>query len=158
LGKTLAVAFTTIGGLFYLAGAFVGGVLAALFGIAGILLGKTSASGAAAMVSLVFYLGIASGIAIIVGGALVFASPRLRKIGAIIVLAFAAIGAIPAVFGMVIGLVLALVGGIVALTYKEKVPVKVTRLVKPDGSVTTTTESEDGEEEERQKQAPRAMN
>jgi hypothetical protein len=137
LGKGLAVALTTLAGFFYLAGAILGTLLAAVIGLATTLTGKTSASTASNGVSLVFYLGVASGIAIIAGGAMVFAKPKLRKIGAIVVIAMAIVGAIPTVFGLIIGLALALAGGILALTYKEKkLPQK--QIVNADGTVSNS--------------------
>jgi hypothetical protein len=126
VSKQIAAVLTIIGGVFYLFGSVVGSLMSALFSSFSYFrnpsnLTSHSISSSAALAVLVF--GLICGIMMIVGGALINSDESVRrKSGGILALATMVIGAVPDVGGLGIGFFLALVGGVLGLTYKPNEP------------------------------------
>jgi len=129
VSKQIAAVFAILGGVFYVFGSFVGGVLlGSLFGIADSIRGFSSPGGdilanaGAAAVSIVVF-GIFAGVLIIVGGALLNSDQgSRRKAGGILAIVMMILGAVPDVAGFGIGFIFVLIGSALGLTYKETSP------------------------------------
>lgn len=130
VSKQIAAVFAILGGVFYIFGSFVGGVLlGSIFGIADSVRSFSSPlesnavakAGDAAAGILVF--GIFVGVLIIVGGALLNSDTgSRRKAGGILAIVMMILGAIPDLAGFGIGFVFVLIGSVLGLTYKETSP------------------------------------
>jgi hypothetical protein len=121
VSKRTAMALLIAGGAFYIVGGLTAGVvLGGLIAFAGGLTGKSTTSEAYTALATYFGWGLFTGIPIIIGGVLVNSnSGKRRKVGGALAIAMAVIGIINTFAGLVVGFVLALVGAIVGLTYKE---------------------------------------
>jgi hypothetical protein len=110
----------------------VGGILILLFGaifgilaiLGGLLIAIIPAPGAGLLGGLVIIfgiLGIISGISVIIGAVLIYTGEKGKvTIGAILVLLFSILSIFtPAFGGMIIGFMLGLIGGILALVWKS---------------------------------------
>ena len=133
VSKQIAAVFAILGGVFYIFGSFVGGILfGSIVGFANSFqnfsnpavpaIGNSLADAGATALG-IFVFGIFAAVLIIVGGALLNSEqgPR-RKAGGILALVMMVLGAIPDVGGFFIGFIFVLVGSVLGLTYKEMSP------------------------------------
>ncbi len=104
---TAAFVLSLLGGIFILGGglllAFFGGIATLAIGGVGAVIGSA---------------GIATGIIVIIGSALMYSSPRSTTAWGIVILVLSIISWVTALGGFVIGFLLALIGGILAITFK----------------------------------------
>jgi len=117
--KTAAI-LTIVGGVFVLLG---GLALAAIGAIFSFLLGGLTG---------LFFIGLVIGILILVFGVLMFVKPEMKLIWGILTIIMAIVS-IPFAFGgFLIGFILSLIGGIMAITYKVREP---TPMMYPPGTM-----------------------
>ncbi len=103
-----------IGGIFILLGgafiAFVGSIFSGLGGLSG--------AGVGGAVTAVGIVGIIFGIIIILGGIMINSNPKSHTMWGVIIIILSILSWITAAGGFVIGFILALIGGILAITFK----------------------------------------
>ncbi len=100
----------------------IGGIFVLLGGIAMAVIGSIF-SGFLGDYTGLFFIGLIVGILIIVFAILMFAMPRMKLVWGILVIVFAFVSIPYAILGgFVIGFILALVGGILAIVYKAPAP------------------------------------
>jgi hypothetical protein len=113
---TAAMVLSLIGGIFVILGglfiAFVGSFVASF----GYLANGGANPGTA--VTIVGVVGIIFGIIMIVGAAMMYSNPKSAKMWGIIVLILSILSWFTAVGGLVIGFLLGLIGGILAIVFK----------------------------------------
>lgn len=106
---TTAGILSLIGGVFILIGgavlAFVGTLFGALFGFS----------------SFIFYIGLVIGILTIVFAVLLFVKPEMKLVWGILIIIMSLVSWPTALGGFFVGFLLALLGGIFAITYKAPV-------------------------------------
>jgi hypothetical protein len=113
---TAAMVLSLIGGIFViLGGAFIAfvGSLVSSFGY----LANGGTSGGTA-VTIVGVVGVIMGLIMVVGGFMLYSKPSSAKMWGIIILILSILSWVTAVGGLVIGFILGLVGGILAIVYK----------------------------------------
>jgi hypothetical protein len=113
---TAAMVLSLIGGIFViLGGAFIAflGSLVSSFGY----LANGGTTGGAA-VTAVGVVGIIMGLIMVVGSFMLYSKPTNAKMWGIIILILSILSWVTAVGGLVIGFILGLVGGILAIVYK----------------------------------------
>ncbi|MGA2665910.1 MAG: zinc ribbon domain-containing protein [Nitrososphaerales archaeon] len=153
-----AVVLTVVGGVFYAVG---GGLVFALAGSIASLgnfsglgdygslitptnITPTDSSGISDFVYAVGAFGIIAGILIIVGGVLMRSEmPRHRKTGGILAAVMLFVGFLPALGGLIIGLILGAIGCYMGLTYGASRSA-MTLGLGPAGSVTLNPRGSDG--------------
>ena len=117
---TAGAVLSLVGGVFILLGGLLMAVIGATFSF---LLGGLAG---------LFFVGLLLGILVIVMAVLMFVSPRLKAAWGALVIVFAIVSLPFAVLGgFVIGFILALIGGILAIVYKPPVPVMVAPMMPP---------------------------
>jgi hypothetical protein len=114
---------TIIGGFFILLGGFVFALIGAIFAVLG-------------FVSGIFLLGLLVGFLTIIIGFLMLAVPSAHTVWGILAIVFSLVSLPVALGGFVIGFLLTLIGGILALTWKRPVDRTITveaRRLPPSG-------------------------
>jgi MFS family permease len=120
---TAAFVLSLIGGIFILLFGIIFGILPFLFGA--VIAAIPGLGGFGGIIIVLGLLGIIYGILVIIGAALIYTGDKGKvKIGGILVLLFSILSIFsPAFGGIIIGFILGLVGGILALVWKpEEVP------------------------------------
>ena len=120
---TAAFVLSLIGGIFILLFGIIFGILPFLFGA--VIAAIPGLGGIGGIIIVLGLLGIIYGILVIIGAVLIYTGDKGKvKIGGILVLLFSILSIFsPAFGGIIIGFILGLVGGILALVWKpEEVP------------------------------------
>ena len=156
VSKQIAAVLTILGGVLYIFGSIVGGILfGSFFGFASALRsvsnpgGGYSLANASAATLAILGFGIFTAILIIIGGVLLNSDsgPR-RKAGGALAIVMMILGAVPDVGGFFIGFIFVLVGSVIGLTYKESSPdliVGMTQTTPSYGSQGASTSSGTGQ-------------
>lgn len=106
---TTAAILSLIGGVFIL---LAGAVLAVIGSFLAFFIGGSA---------LFFYIGLFVGILTIVFAVMLFVKPEMKTIWGILIIVMSIVSLPTALGGFIIGFILALIGGILALTYKAPV-------------------------------------
>jgi hypothetical protein len=120
LDKKTAMILTLVGGIFYvigglLAGLVVGGLTAFTGGLTG---NPQALQEASNHFATIFGTGLITGIIIIIGSVMINSnSSKLRKVGGIIAIIMALLGIVNTLGGLLIGFILTMVGSIYGITY-----------------------------------------
>ena len=121
---TAAFVLSLIGGILYL---LFGLLVAAASAFIGSIAGLAGLGVSGATIALIGSIGLISGILMIVGAAMINSSNKSRvRMGSILVLVFALVGALFTFGGLVIGFIMALVGSILGLTWSPPAPLGTT--------------------------------
>jgi hypothetical protein len=132
---TAAFVLSLIGGIFILLFGIIFGIIPFLFGA--VIAAIPGIGGIGGIIIVLGLLGIIYGILVIIGAALIYTGDKGKvKIGGILVLLFSILSIFsPAFGGIIIGFILGLVGGILALVWKpEEVPTRPVTATPPPPS------------------------
>jgi len=129
---TAAMVLSLIGGICVIIGgafiAFVGSLVSSFGYLAN---GGTTGG---TIVTVFGVVGIIMGLIMVVGGFMMYSKPSSAKMWGVIVLILSILSWVTAVGGLVIGFILALVGGILAIVYKPSAATAASPPPAPTGS------------------------
>ena len=116
---TAAFVLSLIGGIFIF---LVGLLITAVGGIAGSIPGVPS--GGANMLTLLGVIGIVNGLLVMVFGILIYIKPQQHVVWGVLVIVFSIVSLFDTLGGFIIGLILALIGGILGAVWKPTAPMQ----------------------------------